>query len=419
MILKFRPTNLTGVVNMPPSKSHLHRILIVSALSNRLTQVIGKSNAEDVLATISCLRSLGASITENSTGYLVNPIWNNLQNVALLDANESGSTFRFLIPIVAALNLKSCQITGSERLLERPILDLLHTLKSNNANIEFDQTGIYISSKLSAGRFLIRGDISSQYITGLLLACPLLDGDSEITITGKRQSQSYIDITIEVMQKFGIKVLTTSTGYYITGGQVYSSPYFIKAESDWSNAAFWLVAGALNGDIIVNGLNMSSTQGDRAILNILREAGANIFVAQNNAIHVKKSTLYPFNCDLSNIPDLGPILSILASSIDGECIFSNIERLRLKECDRIMAIEETLERLNVKTLTNTNTLTISGGSISSATLKGYNDHRMIMSAAVAGCLVPIILTGADAYKKSYPTFFDVYESLGGDYETVE
>jgi 3-phosphoshikimate 1-carboxyvinyltransferase len=365
------------------------------------------------------LRSLGVIITENSTGYIVNPIWNNLQNITQLDANESGSTFRFLIPVIASLNLKSCHFTGSERLLERPILDLIQSLKAHNANIEYDQTGIYISSRLSPGRFIIRGDISSQFITGVLFACPLLNGDSEIVITGKRQSQSYIDLTIEIMQKFGIKISTTPDGYYIAGGQVYTSPYFVKAEGDWSNAAFWLVAGALNGDIIVNGLNLHSTQGDRAIFNILKAGGVNIFITETNGVHVKQSVVYPFSCDLANIPDLGPILSILATAIIGNCTLTNIERLRLKECDRVMAIEETLDRLKIHAFTDVNSLTITGGQMQGATLKGYNDHRMVMSAAVAGSVVPIILTGANAFKKSYPSFFEVYESLGGNYETME
>ncbi|MDR3185215.1 MAG: 3-phosphoshikimate 1-carboxyvinyltransferase [Christensenellaceae bacterium] len=414
MHVKITPSFLSGHIDILPSKSYFHRILICCALCKEETLILRHSDSDDITHTILSLRSIGAKIEDTKEGFLVRPANKSIFD-SVLNVGESGSTLRFMVPLVSALGLGGQFITKSG-LAKRPMLELLEVLVEHSIDI-VSEFPLKISGKLTPGVYNIRGDISSQFITGLLLALPLLDGDSEIFIKGTTQSQSYIDITLEILKIFGIIIKKTSSGYAVLGNQQYKSPKTISVEGDWSNAAFWLVAAAINGDLYVGGLNYKSTQGDKQIIDILKCANGNISIS-DNLVHAYKSELKAFSCDAADCPDLVPILSILASCANGQSVIKNVDRLRFKECDRIEATISNLKKLGIKAVYD-GELKITGGIPNSGKLEGFNDHRMVMSAVVLGLLTEVEITGAEAHRKSYPDFFSVFKKVGGLCDTIE
>jgi 3-phosphoshikimate 1-carboxyvinyltransferase len=299
-----------------------------------------------------------------------------------------------------------------KRLGERPVKELVDTLNSKGVSIT-DTAPYKVNGKLHSGDFNIIGDISSQYISGLLFALPLLVGDSKIIIDGKMASESYIDITLDAISKFGVTIEKTSYGFFIKGGQKYISPGTLQVEGDWSNAAFFLAAGAINGDIKVGGLNLNSKQGDIEIISVLKKMGADITISKK-FVQVKKSNLSSIEIDADNIPDLVPIISILAACANGQTVIKGVERLRYKESDRIHSTMEMLKSLGIQTSYN-GSLNIISSEIIGGLVDGFFDHRIVMAASVA-CLksrLPTTITKADAVKKSYPNFFEEYKKLGG------
>lgn len=409
MQVKLQSSCLQGELDIIISKSYAHRLLILAALCDNPTKIIGKSDAKDVIATINCLNALGAEIIGTNDGYLVNPISEVKKGIC--NANESGSTLRFLLPVAAALG-SECTFVVEKRLGERPIVDLVDTL--NLRGVEITKNPPYkVNGKLCSGDFSIRGDISSQYISGLLFALPILKGDSKIIVDGNLASQSYIDITLDTIEKFGVSIEKTSYGFFIKGGQKYISPKTVKVEGDWSNAAFFLAAGAINGDIKVYGLNIDSKQGDKEIVNVLKKMGADI-VANDSFVQVKKSDLKAIRLDADNIPDLVPIISVLAGFAKGKTIINGVERLRYKESDRIQSTMQMLKSLGIQTSYN-GSLNIESGEIIGGKVEGFNDHRIVMSASVAALKAnsEIIITESKAVEKSYPNFFEEYKRLGG------
>jgi 3-phosphoshikimate 1-carboxyvinyltransferase len=409
MQVRLQSAFLQGEINIIISKSYAHRLLILSALCDKPTKIIGRSTAKDVIATIDCLNALGAEILDTDDGYLVNPIRKTTGGVC--NANESGSTLRFLLPVAAALG-SDCTFVVEKRLGERPIKELVDTLNSKGVSIT-DTPPYMVNGKLCSGDFNIPGDISSQYISGLLFALPLLEGDSKIIIDGKIASESYVDITLDAISKFCITIEKTPYGFFIKGGQKYISPSTLQVEGDWSNAAFFLAAGAINGDIKVRGLNLNSKQGDKEILNVLKKMGADITI-NDTFVQVKKSNLSSIEIDADNVPDLVPIISVLAACANGHTIISGVERLRYKESDRIHSTMQMLKSLGIQTSYN-GSLNITSGEITSGLVDGFFDHRIVMSASVASLkgTLPTTITKADAVEKSYPNFFEEYKKLGG------
>lgn len=415
MQVKVHGSYLQGDIDIIISKSYAHRVLILCALADEPTKVMGKSCAKDIISTINCLTALGAEINETPNGYTVMPIKENKE--AICNAGESGSTLRFLLPIASALG-KNCTFKTEGRLGERPMKDLIYSLQQGGVSIT-DTAPYRLSGKLKSGEYKIKGDISSQYITGLLLALPILNGDSKIIVEGKMSSQGYIDITLDVIKKFGVNIEKTSYGFFIQGGQKYISPNEITIEGDWSNAAFFLAAGALNGDITVRGLNIDSKQGDKEIYNILKAMGADIKVV-DGGIKVKRSKLSSIEIDADNIPDLVPILCVLSAYATGKTVIKNVERLRYKESDRIASTMQLLATLGIQTSYNGN-LNIENGKVSGGRVDGFCDHRIVMSASVAALLSnnAVDILGAEAVNKSYPNFFEEYKRLGGKVDVID
>ena len=384
MDITIRPQKLRGTVAAIPSKSQAHRLLICASFSDGETFLLCPETNRDIEATADCLRSLGAEITRTADGYRVVPTGQAPQN-AVLNCCESGSTLRFMLPIVGALGVDALfKMEG--RLPSRPLSPLWEEMERMGCKLSRpDESTIRCQGKLKAGIYSIDGSISSQFITGLLFALSLIPGDSRLEITGKVESKPYIDMTRGAMNLF-------QAPHYHTPGQ-------IQVEGDWSNGAFFLAAKALGSDLTVTNLNPASTQGDRAAAALLSALDS----------HCK--------IDASDIPDLVPVLAVVAARNKG-AVFTNIRRLRLKESDRVATVIEMIQSLGGMAESTEDTLTIYGTGLTGGTVNSYNDHRIAMAAAIAAtvCTSPITILGAEAVNKSYPGFWKEYRNLGGNYE---
>jgi 3-phosphoshikimate 1-carboxyvinyltransferase len=407
MDIKITPSTITGVVNAPPSKSYSHRYIIASFLSKTEGFIDCCAKSKDILATLNCLKNLGLLYTFENGG--VSLKFGKAVENPIIDCDESGSTLRFLIPILSALGVK-CQFTGSKRLLERPIKDLTNCLNENGADID----GLKLNGKLKSGKFTINGGVSSQFITGLLFALPLLNGDSVIEIVGEIVSQNYIDITLGVLNDFGVSVTKTPNSYLVKGNQEYKMPSKIVVEGDYSNSAFLLAMGALGEGVTVLNLNKNSKQGDSKIIDILKEFGA-IIKGVENGFSVKKGDLKGVTVDCENIPDIVQILAVVASFSDGKSVFKKVNRLEIKESNRILGIINNLNSAGIKAEYDGNNLTVYGGKVGCGAFNGDNDHRTVMSAVVLSAFSSgeSIVKGVEAVNKSYPIFFEDFKGLGG------
>lgn len=423
MRVTITPSPLHGAVHAIPSKSDLHRLLICAALADGPTSIDLYSEAtlsNDILATINCLRSLGATITlEHRTLHVIPK--KERASSPKLNCEESGSTLRFLLP-VAAVHADNPSFTGTGRLPERPVSDLLNAMAQNGITATAGKLPFTFHGTLTPGTYALPGNVSSQYITGLLLALPVLSGDSEIKLTTPLQSASYVDITIHSLEAFGIRVIPTETGWLLPGNQQFHSPGRLVADGDWSNGDFWLVAGALLEEgLTIQGLNMRSPQGDKATLSVLEDFGATVSLGEQNQfglqdITVTHGTLKATTVDLANIPDALPILAILATAAEGETRFINGERLRLKESDRIHSVWHMITSLGGTATEQPDGLLVKGAPLTGGTVLSYNDHRIVMAAAIGALRAtgPVHIEGAEAVHKSYPSFFEDYQMLGGN-----
>lgn len=415
---------LQGQVNIPPSKSVSHRAIICAALAKGKSIISNLILSEDTLATINCLRLLGADISyvpEQDDRYQVivqGGLQEAIEPQQALDCGESGSTLRFLIPIAAAFGAK-CTFIGHGRLGQRP-LDSYYEI--------FDAQGLAyttvnrclplaVGSKLQAGNFVMRGDISSQFITGLLFALPLLESDSKITITTELESVGYIDLTLQVLSEFGIVIDNHDyKEFVIKGGQEYQARDY-SVEGDYSQAAFWLVAACLGNNIICSGLNPNSLQADKAVLNIIQDMGGEVVWFGENKVTCKPVLTKGCRIDVANCPDIAPILTVLASLSSGQTQIVNAARLRIKESDRITSTATELNKLGAKVSEQHDSLEVEGVSAlqGGAQLDAWNDHRIAMALAIA-CTrsnAPSTLSGHTSVKKSYPGFWNDYRALGG------
>ena len=393
-IVKIENSILNGTVTAPPSKSAAHRALICSFLAGG-GSVFPIINSKDMQATTGVIDALKRG---DST----------------LNCIESGSTLRFMIPVAASLG-KNVTFTGEGRLPERPVGEYLEILPKHNVKVESNGfLPLSISGKLTNGTYEAAGDVSSQYITGLLLALANVDGDSAVILTTKLQSKPYVDMTVKVMADYGVDVKETEFGYLIHGNQQFKKLDY-TVEGDWSQAAFFLVAGAIGGDITVNGLDMNSTQGDKEIVNVIRNFGGNITV-DDNEIRCFGGELKGTEIDASDIPDLVPIIAVLAAFAKGKTVIRGAERLRYKESDRIESVVQNLKLLGAQVQETTDGMIINGGKkLNSAKLKGFNDHRIVMAFSVAGLYIDgtVEIDDAESINKSYPSFFEDYNRLGG------
>ncbi len=395
------PSKLYGKISVPPSKSISHRALICAALAKGRSEITKLLDCADTRATMDILKALGAKITQSGKITVVEGI-DEPSKEAIADCCESGSTLRFLMPVAAALGCRT-EFRGKGKLPERPITPYFSELTKNGITFESEKMPYIIDGQLRSGEYCIAGDISSQFISGLLFALPLLEGDSKINITSPLQSKPYVDITTAQLKRFGVTITETDCGYFVKGGQSYK-PCSTVIEADMSQAAFFAVATALGSDIEIEGLNLNSLQGDREILDIIDNSHGN-----------------GFDVSAAQIPDLVPILTVLAALSRGTSHITDCGRLRIKECDRLAAITAELNKLGARVKEYPDSLEIEGVE----TLKGgvcncHNDHRIPMALAIAStcCTEPVTLIGTECIGKSYPSFFEDFTFLGGKINVI-
>lgn len=413
-MIKIIPTPLEGSVDIVSSKSLSHRYVLAAALAEGKSKIENILDSDDLVATKNALIGLDAKIKDDVI------IGSKVKKVAdTIDCFESGSTVRFLIP-VAMLQEEPVTFIGKNQLPFRTQAMYEEIFKDN---YQFDHPKdrwlpLTVSGPLKGGTYPLRGDVSSQFITGLLYALPLAPNDSEIVLTSHLESVGYVDLTLDVLKKFDIKIIPTPTGYKIPGNQVYQ-PGNYKVEGDFSGAAFFVAAGLLSGPITLNNLNHESLQGDKAIIDIAQQMGGKIKKTEDG-YKVYPSKLKGVTVDVGQIPDLGPILMVLGALAEGTMIIENAARLRIKESDRLEAMVSNLTKIGAQIKVDGDRVEITGQK----TLKGgkevssFKDHRIAMAMAMASirCEEPIIIDDETVVSKSYPNFFDSFTKLGGKVE---
>ena len=406
MNVTITPGPLSGTITPPPSKSQAHRVLIAAALATGESVIRNFRWSEDTRATAGCLTALGAAFRSRDGDILELEGLCPSQSLPLLDCGESGSTLRFLIPVVLA-TAGGGVFTGRGRLMERPLAPYFGIFREEGISFSQNHDILQVQGTLTPGTYRLPGNVSSQFITGLLHALPLLAGDSRILLTSELESAGYVDMTLETLRRFGVTVEPEETGWFIPGNQRYQ-PRDVTLEGDWSQAAFFLAAAGLGNPLNLRGMDGNSAQGDRIMaeyVEILASAGE-------------------VSLDVSGCPDLVPPLAVRAALRSGETTrLVNAARLRLKESDRLASVATVLGALGADVTEERDSLTIRGREIlpGGVTVDSWNDHRIAMMAAVAAtrCQRPVTVTGAECVKKSYPEFWTDYEALGGRIEVRE
>ena len=387
MNLKLTPTKLKGTITPPPSKSYAHRALIAAALAGGDSQLTNLADSKDIIATRRCLDALASP-----------------EELPLLDCGESGSTLRFLIPVALALR-GGARFTGQGRLMERPQKPYFDIFVEKGITYELADGVLTVKGTLTPGEYRLPGDVSSQFVTGLLYSLPLLGGESRIVLTTALESRDYVEMTIAVMEHFGVSVTETSDGWLVGGNQTYT-PNSLTVEADWSQAGFFYAALGLDNQLDIQGMNARSVQGDMRIV----------------PYYLKLSQPGDVELDVSQCPDLVPPLAAHAAVRCGTTRMVNAARLRIKESDRLATVTEVLNALGAKVTENADNLVIEGRASlpGGVTVSAYNDHRIAMMAAIAAtcCEAPIVITGAECVAKSYPNFWQEYVRLGGIIEEV-
>lgn len=425
MDAKISVSRLGGTAAVPPSKSAAHRAVLCAALAGGTSRIENIAYSQDIRATLGAVQQLGARVAEEPGAVTVTgrgtegfptvtrPVF----------CNESGSTLRFLIPLFS-LTAQKVRFTGAGRLFARP-QEVYHLLFSRQGlRFEHREDGITIFGRLSPGGFTLPGDVSSQFISGLLFAAPLMESVSTIEVLAPYESRSYVDMTLDAMQKFGVKVTQRqrkdgSVLYRIPAPQRYT-PCDLQVEGDYSQAAFLAVLGVLAGGISVTGLQAASRQGDRVILDILKRCGGKI-TGTGGTLRFARSLLKATEIDLADCPDLGPALFALGCFCNGTTVIRNAGRLRLKESDRIAAMQEELAKFGAQVTAEGDTVSIRGGALHrpEVPLQGHNDHRIVMALAVTALAAgqPAVIRGAEAVNKSWPDFFEALRALGAKIDT--
>lgn len=414
------PDPLHGSIAAIASKSAAHRLLICAALSDAPCTVFCNTTSSDIEATADCLRALGACIEYRNGAFAVTPLTRSVQ--ALLPCRESGSTLRFLLPVTAALGADA-RFCMQGRLPSRPLSPLREEIERHGCHFGEIADGILpLTGRITSGEYTIDASVSSQFVSGLLFALPLLSGESRIHLTGRIESKPYITMTLDALKRFAIVIEETDDGYRIPGGQTYHAEGEIRAEGDWSNAAFPLCAAAISGGTVtVTGLDPLSLQGDRAVTDLLQRFGAHV-ECSSDAVTVRGGRLHGIEINAADIPDLVPVLAAVAASADGVTHITSAGRLRLKESDRLQSVTAALRALGAEIAEHPDGLTVCGKpKLAGGTCDAANDHRIAMMAAVAAqcCAGSVTILGAEAVRKSYPGFFDDYRALGGNAVFVE
>ncbi|MDP4143516.1 MAG: 3-phosphoshikimate 1-carboxyvinyltransferase [Bacillota bacterium] len=425
--VRINPSELEGKISIPPSKSVSHRAVICAGLSQGVSKVENIIFSEDIIATCRAMESLGVRIeNQYANDDRSTLIINGREDLDLykdeIDCTESGSTLRFMIPI-AALVGKKVGFKGKGKLVSRPLNDYYNIFDKQEINYTTVNGGLplTIDGKLKAGEYELSGDVSSQFITGLLFALPLMDGDSKIIITTDLESKGYVDLTLEALEKFSVHVENNNyKEFIIKGNQKYISRDY-KVEGDYSQAAFWITAGLLGGDLKCCDLDINSLQGDKEILDIVQRMKGNLTITDDCIQAVTSSTTGTI-IDASQCPDIVPILAVLGSLSSGTTEIINAERLRIKESDRLKAISTELNKLGADIEEKQDGLLIKGvEKLKGGIVDSWNDHRIAMALAVASikCTEPVTITNSDCVKKSYPGFWEDFKKMNGNLEVIE
>ena len=412
------PSKLSGNINAQVSKSDAHRSLIISALSESISTLSPWHDnvGDDINITKNILESLSLCETSISNESLViTPSKNYKQNITI-NAGESGTTLRLILPVLSALNIDATIICEG-RLPKRP-MEAYHKIWSDN-NIELIQKDNYIktSGKIKSGNYHIEGNISSQFISGMIIGLSLLHNDSRIFIENNLESKPYIDMTINTLKKFDVDIIwENEKTIYIKCPNTFK-PSNIMLDGDWSHAAFFIVAAAIGGDITTHGLNKNSCQGDKEIVNIINKMGGYAHFGHDSTLKVKHNgRLNGIDIDVKNIPDLSPVLAVLGIYAEGKTTLYNAQRLRFKESDRITDLANSLKNLGAKIKTTDDTIEIEGqGFIDGGKTSSYKDHRLAMAVSISSIMAKnnIELEDCDAVSKSSSNFFNQFTSLGG------
>ena len=408
MNVTVQPGRLQGDIAAVPSKSQAHRILICAALADKPTQIICPQVSDDIGATARCLHALCADIEQTGQGFHVTPRARKAD--PLLDCGESGSTYRFLLPLASALG-SGARFRLSGRLAQRPMAPLFEALEAHGITVRGKGSDrVSISGKLSGGCFTLPGDISSQFVSGLLLSSPVTGEACQIRLSSPLASKGYVDITRGEMRRFGVQ----TEGLDVRAGQSYFSPGYAQVEGDWSNAAFWLCAAACGSRVQVSALSAQTSQGDKAVLDILRQFGASVQLREG-LVRVTAKQLQGTLVDIGDTPDLAPAVALLGVMASGRTLIRPITRLRMKESDRAQSITDALNALGADIHARGDQLIILGtGGLRGGQTSAWGDHRIAMMAAVGASVsrAAVTIRDAQAVGKSYPAFFDDLAKLG-------
>lgn len=414
MQVTISPGKLSGRIDAVSSKSYLHRILLCAAMSDRSTRIRLNCRSRDVDATIRCIEAMGAKVEVWEDCLVVCPVdgTTNMDGFPVLDCGESGSTARFVLPMTAAV-CGGGTLIGEGRLPERPFGAICTVMEENGCTFSSYQLPMTVTGPLTAGTYRIPANISSQYISALMMSLPLIEGDSEIVFTTEVESEGYLDITEAVMRDFGITLEPTGNGYKIKGKQRYRSPGELTAEGDWSNGAFWVAANALGCDLQVGNLKEDSLQRDRQIVLVAER----LFQGIERWDVAAEATPTEIVINGADIPDIIPISAVMACGRTGRTRFVNCGRLRLKESDRLESVKTLICALGGQAIVDKDDLIVDGcGQLKGGNIDSFKDHRIVMSAAIAAtiCTEPVTITNAQDVAKSYPEFFADYEELSKD-----
>lgn len=408
-----RPCKISGTINAVSSKSEAHRIFLCAALSENPSEISLNDTSLDIDASLECIKAMGAEVTRRNNIHTVIPFAHKVEQ-PILDCKSSGSTLRFFIPAVTAVFPKA-KFICEEQLANRPIKPLLEALSCNGVSFSSYKMPIESKGLLHSGTFHVPGNISSQFISGLLFALPLLDGNSKIIIDSPLKSKTYAEMTIKIIRQFGIKIHWVENEITIQGGQKYISPGMLTVCGDYSNSAVMLSAAALGGRCSVSGLMPNSVQGDKAILDCLKKFGADVSV-NADICSVTQKDRNPLIVDVSNVPDIFPVLAVLACGAVGKSHFYGTGRLKYKESDRCKSVQAMLSELGVKCVSLEEEFVIFGtGSVNGGTVNSANDHRIVMAAALASVIAKgdIKICGCESVRKSYSEFFKDFNAIGG------
>ena len=405
MNITIDPTRLSGTITPPPSKSQAHRVLIAAALSGGISTLSNLKPSQDISATLACLQALGTGVEHLAEDTIkLHGLGHSIPQAGPLphlDCGESGSTLRFLIPVALAV-IGGGVFTGHGRLMERPQEPYFRLFEEKGIFYEQKDHALTVKGQLTSGTYALPGNVSSQFFTGLLFVLPLLEGDSELQFTTPLESRDYVEMTLQVLRTFGIEIETRPDGsFHIPGGQHYQSQTF-TVEGDWSQGAFWYAANFLDNQVVIQGLSSESIQGDRQVA----------------ALYWTLARPGDVDLDVSQYPDLVPPLAVMAAVRSGTTRLMNAARLRIKESDRLSSVASTLNALGAQVEEYPDHLVIHGVTAltGGVTVDSWNDHRIAMMTAMAAtkCTAPVTITGAECVKKSYPTFWEEYEKMGGN-----